>query len=666
MIPQQTVNEILDATQIVDVIGDFVTLKRRGANWTACCPFHSEKTPSFYVSPSKGIYKCFGCGKAGSAVSFLMEHEAMTYPEALRWLAAKYHITVEEEEQTAEQIEAKHRTESLYIVSDFAEKFFQQALTGTKEGHDLGLAYFHSRGLEDATIAKFGLGWAPSGRHALLDAATKAGYRQEYLIDTGLCVKYEDSGAVLDKFFNRVTFPIHSVSGRVIAFGARTLEGGHPTAKYLNSPTTEIYEKDRSLYGVYFAKNEISRQDKCILVEGYLDVLSMHQLGICNVLASSGTSLTTEQCRLIHRFTDNVTIMYDGDSAGIHAALRGIGLVLREGLNVKVVLLPDGEDPDSYARSHTLAEVQAYIADNERDFIEFKSDWLLRDAGDDPLRKANLINDIADTIAGIPDPVKRSVYVSSCAVKFGIGEDVIFQRVRETLRTNQEADRREGVERRHRDYQEAQRRQAAGLPPVRNGGYKVQPEPLAGYVENSITAPAEKDLLSFLLKYGDAKLAFETDSRFWTQERETVAEFIDSAVRDMPFANGPFRKVFDEYMEAYYDGGEQEAICMRLLNNEDDAVRTISTELTVEKYRLTVKAFEDSLTATDSWLVKYVPHAILVYDAKCLEDRMARLGERMKAEDVPPEEMRRLVDELQEARATLNNINNELGRDKIR
>ncbi|MBR4408337.1 MAG: DNA primase, partial [Bacteroidales bacterium] len=315
MIPQETVNQILDAAQIVDVVGDFVTLKRRGANYVACCPFHNEKTPSFYVSPSKGIYKCFGCGKSGTAVGFIMEHENLTYVEALRYLARKYGIEVNEKEESAEDIAARQRSESLLLVSEAAGKFFADSLS-TEEGRTIGLAYFKSRGLEEETIKKYGLGWAPRSRHALLDYAKSAGYKEEYLVDTGLCVKHDD-GKLSDRFYDRVMFPVHSVSGRVIAFGGRTLRTDKTIAKYVNSPETEIYDKSRSLYGIYFAKNEISRSQKCYLVEGYLDVLSMHQLGITNVVASSGTSLTVPQIRLIKKFTENVTIMYDGDSAGI-------------------------------------------------------------------------------------------------------------------------------------------------------------------------------------------------------------------------------------------------------------------------------------------------------------------------------------------------------------
>ena len=427
MIPQETVNQILDAAQIVDVVSDYVTLKRRGANYVACCPFHNERTPSFSVSPSRGIYKCFGCGKAGNAVGFVMEQEHCSYVEALRYLARKYNIEVIEKEETAEEIALRQKNESLLLVSEFAGRFFQESLS-TPEGQAIGYQYFRSRGLEDETIRKYGLGWAPVGRKAFSEAARAAGYKEEFLIETGLSIKYDD-GRLVDRFHDRVMFPIHSVSGRVIAFGGRTLKTDKTVAKYVNSPETEIYVKSRSLYGIYFAKNEISRQDRCILVEGYLDVLSMHQLGITNVVASSGTSLTVEQIRLIRKFTNNITIIYDGDGAGIKAALRGIGLVLKEGMNVKVVLLPDGQDPDDFARRHTLEEVRDHIARNEQAFIGFKTDLLLDEAGNDPIRRASLINDVADTIALIPDAVVRAVYVRTCADKFEIDEQILTERV---------------------------------------------------------------------------------------------------------------------------------------------------------------------------------------------------------------------------------------------
>ena len=554
MIPQETVNRILDTAQIVDVVSDFVTLKKRGANHIACCPFHNEKTPSFSVSASKGIYKCFGCGKSGTAVGFVMEHENMSYTEALKYLAKKYNIEVVEKEETAEEIAKRQRSESLYLVSEYAGKFFQESMQ-TPDGQAIAYQYFKSRGLEDETIRKYGLGWSPVTRKALSEAARAAGYKEEFLVETGLSIKYDD-GRLVDRFYDRVMFPIHSVSGRIIAFGGRTLRTDKSVAKYVNSPETEIYVKSRSLYGIYFAKNEIARQDKCILVEGYLDVLSMHQLGITNVVASSGTSLTVEQIRLIRKFTNNVTIIYDGDGAGIKAALRGIGLVLKEGLNVKIVLLPDGMDPDDFARRHTLEQVQDYIFQNEQDFIGFKTDLLLGEAGGDPLKKANLINDVADTIALIPDAVIRAVYVKSCADKFGIDEQILTDRVTRSRNDMILADRKQA----EREAARARQGSAAGyvrreqypvsqatsesVPPVQDDGYMPPmpddyipgPEgeympmdqeeadyaPSAGpqvqqsgiLVNDPYLEPCERDLLKFILEDGCTPLEFDRDSKF--------------------------------------------------------------------------------------------------------------------------------------------------------
>ena len=385
MIPQETVDKILDTAQIADVVGDYVSLKRRGASLVACCPFHNEKTPSFYVTPSNGIYKCFGCGKAGTAVGFVMEMEHCEYPDALRLLAKKYNIEIQEEEESAEQIQQRQHRESLLLVSQFAMQFFSTALK-SGEGRDVGYAYLRRRGLEDATIERFHLGWAPRGRRTLVDAAVAAGYKEEYLVDAGLAVRNED-GTLRDKFRERVMFPIFSVSGRVIAFSGRTLRSDID-AKYVNTADTEIYKKSNILLGIYHAKSEMARMQKCYLVEGNVDMVMMYQHGIKNVVASCGTALTTEQVRLIKRFTDNVTLMYDGDSAGIHAAEKGTPLLLSEGLNVRLVLLPDGMDPDEFCRSRSLDEVRSFFDRNECDFIEFLSTRLLQESAGDPVRKS--------------------------------------------------------------------------------------------------------------------------------------------------------------------------------------------------------------------------------------------------------------------------------------
>ncbi len=664
MIPQETVNQILDAAQIVDVVGDFVTLKRRGANYVACCPFHNEKTPSFYVSPSKGIYKCFGCGKSGTAVGFIMEHENLSYVEALRYLARKYGIEVKEKEESAEDIAARQRSESLLLVSEAAGKFFADSLS-TEEGRTIGLAYFKSRGLEEETIKKYGLGWAPRSRHALLDYAKSAGYKEEYLVDTGLCVKHDD-GKLSDRFYDRVMFPVHSVSGRVIAFGGRTLRTDKTIAKYVNSPETEIYDKSRSLYGIYFAKNEISRSQKCYLVEGYLDVLSMHQLGITNVVASSGTSLTVPQIRLIKKFTENVTIMYDGDSAGIHAAIRGIGLVLKEGLNVKVVLLPDGDDPDSYSRKHSLQEVQDFIENHEQDFIAFKTDLLLGEAGDDPLRKAELINDIADTIALIPDPVKRTVYAQTSAEKFNIDSQIIFERVKNTREKMIEDDRRAAErDRMRRNGEEVQEQE----PPAAAYSPAAEPEKptVAGgmVLENKVLAPAEEELLWFILKYGLDPLEFETDSEFYDPEGTcNVADFIRSLLETdhFVFKNSAYRRTYDAYF-ALYDAHEemgQDEIIKAMMDGEDRMVAELTGQMTEERYQLTVRNFASAMTATSTKLVMYVPRSIQVYQAKRIQVRLREIEKELK--DASPDEQRNLLKEMQEYITVRNKIEKHLGR----
>lgn len=666
MIPQDTVDKILDSAQIVDVISDFVSLKRRGANYIACCPFHNEKTPSFYVSPAKGIYKCFGCGKSGTAVGFVMEHESMTYVEALKYLARKYGIEVKEKEDSPEEIAARQRNETLLLVMDYTEQFFKDSLK-TQEGRSIGYAYFRSRGLEDATIEKYGLGWSPKSGHALAEAALAKGYKEEFLTATGVCIKRND-GSLIDKFYDRAMFPIHSVSGRVIAFGGRTLRSDYKTAnigKYVNSPETEIYDKSRSLYGIYFAKSEISKLDKCYLVEGYLDVLSMHQLGITNVVASSGTSLTVPQIRLIKKFTDNVTIMYDGDAAGIHAALRGIGLILKEGLNVRVVLLPDGDDPDSYSQKHNLEEVQAFLQANEQDFIEYKTDLLLGQSGNDPLKKAELINDIADTIALIPDQIKRAVYVQSAAVKFGINEDALYARILNTRQKMIDDERKEAERERMREERQARANagpQSAGanaggqsvpLPedygePAGDGYMDGQMEPVdvpvpadtaparanAGgvYLENPVMAPVERDLLKFILVSGLDTMDFESDSEFYDSEKTTAADFIRDAIEEHPFSNSLYARTFDEYFRLYDADATlgQDDIIRSLMNSPDREMASLVGDLVEEKYRLTVKNFSDAMTSQSSFLVIQVPKAIMVYNSKIVRSQELALAARLK------------------------------------
>lgn len=677
MIDRATVEKILDATEIVDVISDFVTLRRRGANYIACCPFHNEKTPSFSVSPSKGIFKCFGCGKAGSAVTFVMEHEQMTYPEALKYLARKYGIEVHEQEESAEDTADRLKRESMIAVSEFASKFYADALFNTAEGHSVGLSYFRQkRGFSDETIRKFGLGWSPSGRTfagepaaaTLPRTALQNGYKAEYLLSTGLC--YEHGGELVDKFRERVIFPIHSLSGRVIAFGGRTLREDKTVAKYLNSPESDIYHKSRSLYGIYFAKSAIAREQKCYLVEGYTDVISMHQAGIENVTASSGTSLTTDQIRLIKRFTNNVTVLYDGDAAGIKASLRGINMLLEEGMIIKVVLLPDGEDPDSFARSHTRQEILDFLSAHETDFIEFKYDLLSSTIERDPIRKAELIRDIIDTIAVIPDQIARSVYIEQCAQRLGMKEDVLFAEVARVRRRRIESGQ---FEQRRRE--EAAARRAAAEDAVRAAdgedigsdysGQGVYGGQEYGAVRGNAAAvspslaeaamspvpmldPVERELVYYLLKFGEYSLTFDENRTYGAEApvlRITVAEYISAHLQDdgLTLQNPLYRKIFQMYFDLRgqlleEDSSEagrdpevlQDRILRRFVNCQDPQVSVAVVDITEAKYVLNVKEYLKSQIPERNTIDKNVPKAVVVYQLKCLEYQysqlMAQLG----------------------------------------
>ena len=708
MIPQETVQKILDTARVEEVIGDFVTLRKRGADLWACCPFHGEKTPSFHVIPAKGQYYCFGCHKGGSAVGFIMDYEHLSYVEALRYLAKKYNIEIVEKEETAEDIANRQRNESLMLVSEYAGNFFKEQLR-TDEGRAVGLEYFHSRGLEDATIEKYGLGWAPSSRHALTDSAKAAGYKDEYLLETGLCAAYDSDNRLHDRFFDRVVFPIHSVSGRVIAFGARTLkskEPGKPYAKYVNSKESDIYVKNKSLYGIWFAKNEMARKDKCYLVEGYLDVLSMHQLGITNVVASSGTALTEGQISLIKRFTQNVTIMYDGDSAGIHAALRGIDMFLREGMNVKVVLIPDGDDPDSYSRKHTLAEVEEFLAGAEKDFVDFKSSLLMKDAAGDPLKRAEVINDIADTIADIPDAVKRSVYIDFLSDRFEIRRDILDDRISAT-RSRRLMEQKKAADRereRLRNQEEARWSETStgpaselsgngstvgtsGIPgyPIASDGSAYGNVTEAGPVEstqqrtgldalidNRIMGTAERDLLNFILTYGTTKLEFSSDSDFYTgsdEETQTVFDFIDQALEGdkSGFSNSVFQRAYEAYSKDYYEGYSQEEIVKRLMDGQDRDVAYVAAQLsTDEKYDLSIDNLRNSMMAKTSWLTLYVPKAILVFQKCRLENREDMLRESLRQAQSASDGDRimEIMQDILKAQKALKIVKVRLGRER--
>ena len=529
MIDHATIERIIDAAEITEVVSDFVTLRRRGVNLLGLCPFHNEKTPSFTVSPAKGIFKCFGCGKGGNSVNFIMEHENLTYPEALKWLAKKYHIEVVEHEDSEEEKQLNDERESLMIVSGFAQKYFTRYLWEENEGRTIGLSYFRERSFRDDTLKKFEVGYAPDGKTPFTDAAQKEGYKMDFLEKTGLSIKREEW--VRDRFAGRVMFPIHNLAGRVIAFGGRILKENKETAKYLNSPESEIYHKSKIVYGIFQAKREISKTDKCYLVEGYTDVLSMHQAGIENVVASSGTALTADQIRMIKRFTPNITIVYDGDAAGIKASLRGIDLVLEEGMNVKVLLLPDGEDPDSFAKKMGASGFANYIRENETDFIQFKTRLLLKDAENDPVSKARLITDVIRSVAVIPDPITRSVYIKACSKLLDVNEELLYSEVQKQKRKqNDELVKNE----------------------VRIETRKAAPQTQVLQVINPADLIEEELVfLRFLLKFGKTPL-FEIEGENPTEtETITAGEYMVGEIEkdDLISQNELFRVIFTDVQQ---------------------------------------------------------------------------------------------------------------------
>ena len=467
MIDQATVQRILDTADIVDVVSDFVTLKRRGANFVGLCPFHNDRNPSFYVSRAKGYCKCFSCGKGGSAVGFIMEHQQMSYVEALRYLAAKYHIEIEEREMTSEERQRQSEREAMLMVNEWACDFFERQLHDTTAGQEIGLAYFRERGFGDAIIKRFRLGYSPEARGALYEAAVKAGFNRQVLFDVGLCIDDERGGGY-DRFRGRVIFPIFNVAGKVVGFGGRTLRGDK--AKYVNSPESIVYNKRNELYGLFQAKRSMTAQGKCFIVEGYADVISMHQAGFENVIASSGTALTEGHIHQIHRFTPNITELFDGDAAGVHAAMRGIDMLLEQGMNIKILLLPDNDDPDSFSRKHSSDEFKQFIDEHETDFIRFKTSVLLQDTGHDPIKRAEAITEVVKSIAVIPQPIKRSVYAKECAAMFEVDEQMILGEIQKFVRIK-----------RDEDYKRREREKArASLPPPTDSGPADEEGPAAG------------------------------------------------------------------------------------------------------------------------------------------------------------------------------------------
>ena len=637
MIDRETVDRIYAAANIVDIIGEYVTLKRKGVNYQACCPFHNEKTPSFVVSPSKGVYKCFGCGKGGNAVTFLMEHENITYPEALKMVAKRYGIEVKEKEMSEEEVRRNDDRESMFALNGWAADYFANYLHHETEGMSVGMAYFRQkRGMTDATIKKFGLGFCPARGDRMSKDALAAGYKKEFLVSTGLSLERESDGSLYDRFRDRVIFPVHNISGRVVAFGGRTLRTDKAVAKYQNSPESEIYSKKRELYGLYFAKKAIQQLDFAIMVEGYTDVISMHQAGVENVVSSSGTSLTTEQIRLLNRFTKNITVIYDGDSAGIHASLRGIDMILREGMNVRVVLLPEPEDPDSFARAHTAAEVQEYIRANEQDFLAFKAKLLLEAAQGDPIRKAALIADMVQSIAQIPDPIQRSVYIKECARIMDIDEQILISEVaRKRMTTSGD-----------RETDEFLRRQTT----LRQREVKQPEVEFVKQVEaGSSFETLEREIVKYLLKYGHCSFDFKEGR---TMVACNVAEVIFSELNDdnIVFRNPVYNKIMAAYREQWAQlGTGVEVPAHVFLNHIDPEVCNMSVDILTS---------DDNYVASELWrrkeihidtdaemLAVGVPKAVTLYKSRVIETLIKELQGRL-GDELPDDEEKEIMQRL--------------------
>lgn len=642
MIDHATIDRIFAAADIVDIVGDYVTLKRKGANYQACCPFHNEKTPSFVVSPAKGMFKCFGCGKGGNAVTFIMEQENVSYPEALKIVAKRYGIEVEEREQTEEEVRRNNDRESMFALNGWAAEYFSKYLLANPEGKSIGLSYFaQKRGFTDATIKKFGLGFCSAEGDAMSQAALAAGYKEEFLLSTGLALKSERDGRLRDRFRDRVMFPVHNISGRVVAFGGRTLRTDKSVAKYQNSPESEIYSKKRELYGLYFAKKAIQQMDFAIMVEGYTDVISMHQAGVENVVASSGTSLTVEQIQLLHRFTRNITVIYDGDAAGLKASLRGIDLILKEGMNVRVVLLPAEDDPDSFARSHTAEEVQTYIRENEEDFLTFKAKLLLRDAGRDPIKRAEIISDMVQSIILVPDTIQRSVFTKECARIMDVDENMLISEVA----------RKRAIQSGDRETEEFIRREQAKIrreqQMATNADATTLQRPLsAGSSEDAL----EREIIKYLLKAGHKN--FEVKEHYNVISINIADEIFRNLDEDnIVFSNRVYNVLLSTYREHWQElGVGVEVGAQYFVNHPDPEVCNAAVDILTsddnyvpsniwQRKDVHVESEEEILSAG-------VPKAIMLYRSKVVERMIKVQLERLKDKALSEQEEAECIKQL--------------------
>ena len=643
MIPADTTAKILEAARIEEVVGEFVSLKRRGSNMLGLCPFHQEKTPSFSVSPSKGIFKCFGCGKAGDSAKFIMEHDHCSYPDALRYLAKKYQIEIEEREQTPEELVALNERERLFNLNQFALQYFSETLFNSADGKAIGLAYFRERDFREVIIRKFQLGYSPDKRDAFSKHALAAGYTEEILLKTGLSTQHDQH--LYDRFQARVIFPIHNLTGKVIGFGGRILSSDKSKAKYLNSPESEIYIKGKSLYGIYFAKSAISRLDNCLLVEGYTDVLTLHQAGIENVVASSGTSLTTEQIRLIRRFTNNITILYDGDKAGINASLRGIDMVLEEGMNVRIVLFPEGDDPDSFVRRHRSIEVEEYINKNSKDFISFKTNLLLEESANDPIKRAGLIKEIVQTIAIIPDSIYRSVYVKECSRLLEVSEQTLVNELNKILRTK------------------LKKQIGADVP---EPAVFQATEQDAAAKEETALHPAyyqERELVKILLHYGREELNEKVTDEHGVEHlySESVARFIigDLAEDEIVFEEPTHRKIFNIFTNSLND--DQVPGDQHFISHSEPDVALLAADLLSSPYELHNWERKKIFVKTELETLKLnITQCLYKYKERIIDQRLTQVSAELK-ETTDPDDQFILIRQKMQLDKLRYQINQALG-----
>lgn len=623
MIPKLTIDKIIDAARVEEVIGDFITLKKRGANLLGLCPFHGEKSPSFTVSPAKGIYKCFGCGKSGTAVNFIMDHESLSYPEALKFLAKKYSIEVVEKEISVEEKAQQNEKESLYIVMQYAQKYFTDLLMNDDLGRSIGLGYFKERGFSQQTIDTFQLGYSSEERKKFSETAVKNGYQPEYLVKTGMSILSNNHiegtpitvSDIFDRYTGRVMFPIHNISGKVIGFGGRILTSDKKLAKYINSPQTDIYDKSKTLYGLFQAKKTIIQNDNCFLVEGYTDVISMHQSGIENVVASSGTSLTVEQIKLIHRFTKNITILYDGDVAGIKASFRGIDLILEEGMNVRVLLFPDGDDPDSYSKKVTNEEFKDFISKNSKDFISFKTNLLYQDAQNDPIKRAELIKDIVESIAVIPDAINRTVYIKECSKIMEISEQILLIEINKIIR------KKTGKQQQKELNNDFQTEPTDFIPPE----YQTE-EP----VEQKILDSEEKELLRMMIQYANVLVDVEAEDTDNVEHsfQLTVCEYILFELwRDnIQFINPMHQLILDEFQHELEQG--QIPTLQAFINHSNPVIAQFALNIVNPEMKITD-------TLSENWEKKFgviTPKEVHHLKHKGIEHQLFSLKEKRLAE----------------------------------